>query len=187
MTHQRHTKRSAETLSWYAFRVEPQTERRVARHLRWQDMTAVVPVFRSWRLKNRYAKAKVQRERPIMPGYVWVGFDGNVPWWRLLGREDVFSVVSFSGLPAMLDASQVARMLSDERRGLYADSDDWRNMRSGREYKLGDLVEIETGPFTGFKGKVVDLTDTETELFFKQALLGKNTMRVPVDVCSKVA
>lgn len=122
-----------------------------------------------------------------MPGYVWVGFKGDVPWWALLGREDVFSVVSFNGHPAALNGHQVARMLSDERRGMFADSDDWRNMRSGKEFKVGELVEIESGPFAGYRAKVVNLTGAEAMLFTDQSLLGTDKITVPMDACVKVA
>ena len=121
-----------------------------------------------------------------MPGYVWVGFVGVVPWWQLLGRDDVFSVVSFAGHPAALDGAQVARMLSDERKGVYADSDDWRNMRSGREYAVGDIVEFEAQGFEGFEGKVVDLNKNDARILFEM-LGAEREITVPVEACSKAS
>lgn len=186
MNQSRHTARQTDRLCWFAFRVKPQTERKVAQQLRWQGMKAVVPVFRAWRRINRYAKTKTPRERPIMPGYIWVGFVGDVPWWRLLGREDVFSVVSFAGVPACMDRSQVARMLADERRGVYADSDDWRNMRSGFEYKVGETVEFEAQGFEGFTGKVVHLNARDARILFEM-FGAEREITVPVEACSRVA
>ena len=80
-------------LTWYAFRVRPQEERKIAKRLRWIGFNALVPVFRHWRKRNKYTQTKTARERPIMPGYVWIGMSEPIPWWQLLGREDIFSVV----------------------------------------------------------------------------------------------
>ena len=121
-----------------------------------------------------------------MPGYVWIGMSQPIPWWQLLGREDIFSVVSFGGAPAPMDAVQVVRMLADESKGVFADSDDWRNMRSGREYSIGDEVEFEAQGFEGFTAKVIDLNARDARLLFE--MFGtEREITVPVGACSKVA
>lgn len=177
---------SIEDRDWYALRVRAQTERSVASRLRWQGACAVVPVHRSWRRQNRYTKSKARRERPIMPGYVWIALPDPANWHDVLCWDYVFSVVSFDGRPLPMNKKQVEKMLTDERNGLFADDDLWRNMKSYGEYTIGDEVEFDGSGFQGMRGKVVDITEAEAKVLIR-FLGSERVVTAPVDACQKYA
>ncbi|MEM6898442.1 MAG: transcription termination/antitermination NusG family protein [Pseudomonadota bacterium] len=177
---------SDDNIRWFALRVVSQTELWVAKHLRWQGATAVVPVHRSWRRLHRYAKAKRPRERVLIPGYVWIALASPEPWADVLCWDYVKSVVSFGGDPLAMRTSQVKKILNDEENDVFADNDLWKNMRSYGEYNLGDNVEFDHGPFSGYKGKVVDLNSKDARVLIE--FFGtEREIKVPVDACVKAA
>jgi transcription antitermination factor NusG len=63
------------TISWYGLKVAPQTELRVQKILHQREFQALAPVETVWRERKRRGPKvmTVKRERPVFPGYVFLG------------------------------------------------------------------------------------------------------------------
>lgn len=174
---------------WHAFRVKPQKELWVARMLRRSDYRCAVPVRRKFRKRAFKGAERVYRPVPLMPGYVWIGFEGRVPWHDLFSADRYYmlSVVGFNGRPAEMCPYQVERMLSNQRNGVYADDLLWRKMRTNTEYKPGDPVELDTPGFEGWKGKCIDITNEDKAIVELMIFGSVREIEVPVEAAVRAA
>lgn len=186
MTHQRHIERATETLNWYAFRVEPQKELWAANLLRCKGLRVAVPCERVLRRRSKVARERTYRAKPLMPGSIWVCFEGAVNWHALFQHQFIKGVIGFGGIPARLDAEQVERMLSNQKAGVYTDSLLWRKMRTRTEYRIGDTVEIDAPGMDALRGRVIDMTDSHAKVLLP-FLGSEHAVEVPIDAAVKAA
>lgn len=130
---------------WRILTVAPQRELRVAGEIkRGLGLPTMVPTQR-YKAKTRGRGNQVvlvDRVRPILPRYVFVGSDvGDVPFRDLLEIEHVQSLVQFGSEPALLSAADVhaiRRMAADLTTG----------------WKTGDKVAILAGPFRSIEALI---------------------------------
>jgi len=63
------------TISWYGLKVAPQTELKVQRIFHQREFPALAPVELVRRVRERQGKPKMthKREKPVFPGYVFLG------------------------------------------------------------------------------------------------------------------
>lgn len=163
-------------LIWYALTVTPRREFEAADRLtRCKVGEVYVPMRKVYRRANRYVKAKRLRNFAILPGYVFIGADaGPVDWYRALSTRWVRGVVGVDGQPLEVplteragDRSGIGQLKEREQRGEFTAWGPERHMRSNREFKVGDTVEVITGPLAAGSHpyvKVLTITDEEAEV-----------------------
>lgn len=144
-------------LHWYALLARSGAEFDVEALLEARGLVAIVPVRREWRRVNRYVKRKAQVRFSLLPRYVFVGFgnggtsdyDDEVRAIMAIMRELtlVQGVVGRDDAPARMVAREVALFLRDLGEVI---APGWqKHVKSGKEFDIGDEVQITDGPFEG--------------------------------------
>lgn len=147
-----------DALVWFALTVLPQSERIALGQLRMRGFDAFLPVERvEAKLNRRQRFRRVERERPMLPSLVLVGFPKGegVPWLEVWDVPRVTGVIGMGDRPAPLPLHNVVTLM----------------LMSGARSRTrvwipapGDVVEVTAGPFTGFEGKVMALRDRKARV-----------------------
>ena len=139
------------TATWYVLEVAGQRELEVTAKLREAGYLSMLPCERRYR-KTRSKQGKpvlMPYLYPLMPGYVFAGFTGTVPWAKIKATRHIWGVVSFEedGSPTRLtdrDIDKIRTMAKDAK-------------PSGGSLKEGDRTRITSGPFASLEGLAVAL------------------------------
>lgn len=153
-------------MQWYVLRVAANKEEQVRDALlekvEREGLSDVigrinVPVERVKRVRG---KKRTVHKRKLYPGYVFMemeaGADGKVPekaWFAIKETPGVGDFIGAEGVPTPMRDTDVAKMLSEAEKPEEAPS-------IKVEFKKGDQVKIQEGPFESFEG-VVDSIDPE--------------------------
>lgn len=165
-----------ENLDWYALTVPPQKEFAAQEIMRRRGFTSFCPFESLWRKKSRYTKEKELRHFPVMPRYLFVGFDRHPSWYDIFRIPLIVSVVGLEGKPATL--ANMPRFVSNFRNGLRR-PDAEKHMQTHREYAIGDTAIVVEGPLVDRLVKVDDIADGHA--FFKLEMFGaERKLSVPV-------
>ncbi len=178
----------AARFQWYALMVKPGTEFDVEALLNAAHILAVVPVRREWRKVNSYVRRKQQVCYSVLPRYVLVGFGGTdasnyedeVRAIARIMRELtlVQSVVGMEGMPRRMNALRVAEFLRDLGE---IDAPKWqRHMKTGREFEVGDQVEVLSGPFSGQVVRVDEIKGRYASVLLPLFGEAEHSVRVPI-------
>lgn len=163
-------------LDWYALTVPPQKEFAAQEIMRRRGFTTFCPFESLWRRKSRFTKEKELRHYPLMPRYLFVGFDGMPSWYDVFRVPLIVSVVGLEGKPAKL--ANMYRFISNFRNGLRR-PDAERHMQTHREYKIGDTALVVEGPLAERLVKVEEITGGHA--FFKLEMFGtERKLSLPV-------
>ena len=199
------------SLNWYALIARPGREYVAAlimeRH--WGCKT-YVPTETRWRRRNRYCKAKEQFAFAVAPRYVLAGFSGAPHWLFVLDEPAISDVIRLDGQPKRLDRSTAifdragnCRRLTDEFLDRYMartpngrfepglgkvlteamapTEEQW--MKTHKEFKAGDEVEVVSGPFRDRRVTVLEINGHMARLdleLFGGADGGGVSIEVPV-------
>lgn len=179
-------------LHWYALRVLPQREDMAAKVLRRDGLIAEVKTERRLRRRTKWDKERRYLTFNEAPSYVFIAVPGREDPRCFVRPLHIFrSFVGKDGLPLRLPThtkvgkkqtrfgvTDFLQLQEGELPGYY------RYHKTGREFKIGDTVIINTGPFRDHQVKVADIQDGEALFFLR--LLGKNQeVRISVDDCIK--
>lgn len=150
--------RMLESLNWYAVLARPGTEFAVEALLERRGFVAIVPLHTEYRHVNRYVRRKVKRTYVLAPRYVLVGFgahqlrNGIPPWNEVFSITMVHAVVGLDGEPWRMRGKAVAAFI--RAHGLYEAPEEQQHMRTHREFKVGDTVEVVEGSLAGMRVQV---------------------------------
>lgn len=166
-----------DNLDWYALLVPPQKEFAAQDILARRGIATFCPFESLWRRRSRYTKEKELRNFPIMPRYVFAGFDAPPDWYNLFQLPVIASVVGLHGRPARI--AGVPDLIRRFRNGLRR-PDHERHMRTHREYAAGDIAVIVD---SAMAGRVVHVTGIENgHAFFTVEMFGgEMTLSLPAD------
>ena len=132
---------------WYAVHTLPHKEDLAELNLNRQDFVTFTPRA----IKSvRHARQFRVKEQAFFPRYLFVALDVQRQMWRSVnGTIGVTSLVSSGGRPIAMPTGVVERFieLSDER-GI---------LNFGPKLKVGDRVEILSGPFASLIGTLQSL------------------------------
>ncbi len=160
---------------WHVLTTEHSREFRAAAYLTEQGFKVFVPIDRLYRRVNRYAKRKILRDYPLIPGYVFLmASEAPVRWLQVLSSNFVRRVIVVDREPLEVDSSQMTDLLDRWLGGEFVAWSAERHMRSGREFKIGDGVEIVIGLLTGHQAEVVGIDDEEARAQILVEMLGSN-------------
>jgi transcriptional antiterminator RfaH len=144
--------RASSVTNWYALHTKPKQEFRAELNLKaWRVETFTPKIKRKRRASWGEAKAPVIK--PLFPGYIFARFNPETLLHKIVFTRGVQSVVSFGGSPTPVedDIIDLLRMRA---------TDDIINLTE--EFKAGDKVIIQEGPFKDFVGILdADVKDDE--------------------------
>ncbi len=130
---------------WYAASTAPCREKRVLDHLAIRQIESFLPLYRTSRKwKNG---CRVELERPLFPGYVFVRML-STERVRVLEVPSVVSIVSRGRVPEPLDDHAIAAL---------RDNLVFKNVEPHPYLAMGERVAISNGPFAGLCGIVLRL------------------------------
>lgn len=157
------------TLHWYAVLCRAGTEFAVEALLEARGFVAIVPMQTEYRHVNRYVRRKHQVSYPVAPRYVLIGFNetqlrggarnkhgrlvgARAPWHEVFSITMVQSVVGVDGYPMPMLAKETARFV--RAHGYHEAPKEQQHMRTGREFRAGDMVEVVEGSLAGMTVRV---------------------------------
>ena len=103
--------RADPALTWYALTVAPQRELAVKSDLEAEGLPLIVPMEPVWKRVSRHARRLERTERPLIPGYVFAGARGRIPFEIYRKAKAYRDVVKFAGVPAPVDPRQLQAIL----------------------------------------------------------------------------
>lgn len=156
-----------ERLHWYAIRTPAQKEFIAQEILTQKGLVTYCPTDERWRRRNRYQKAKELIAYALVTRTVFVGFEPGVPlWFDLFKLPCITSVVGIAGEPRRLDNRGMKNLITKYRNGIKR-PDEEKHMKTGKEFKAGDMVRIVDGPFDGMVVPVHEIRGREARIFLE--------------------
>ena len=132
-----------ECVHWYAIHTKPKQEQRAETNLRAWNIEAFTPKIKD-RRRRRALKGSNYVIKPLFPRYVFAHFNPQCCLHRVTFTRGVHSIVRFGDALARIDDKVISiiqlRMNED---GL---------VHIGEEFKYGDPVMIDYGPFRNLIG-----------------------------------
>lgn len=165
---------------WYAVRVQGGKEFLAEEMVKGRGVAAVAPQRHVWRRASRYDKRKVMVTLPLLPRYLFVGLTSPGEWSRVLSLPMVHGVIGVAGRPERVRREQLERLMRRAASGAFVAPERQRHMRSGREFDVGQKVEIVTGPFEGAVVEVSALNGPTARVLL-DLFGGEREAHVPVD------
>ena len=132
---------------WYLVQVKPNGYRLAERNLARQGFTCFQPLVRA--TERRGAQFRPV-SRALFPGYLFVAFDpARAPWRKINSTAGVARLLSVGNAPQEVPGGLVAE--------LRARLDAGGHVNLADNVEVGNRVEIQSGPFSGFLGQVARL------------------------------
>lgn len=156
-------------LAWYALRVKPNWERRVAHQLDRKGYEEFLPTYR---VRRRWSDRWKELDLPLFPGYVFCRFAPQRSLCVVRTAGVVF-VVSFGGTPAPVSDGEIAAIRKAVQSGLEVGP--WPYLH------VGHRVRIEDGPLAGVEGILVEIK-SRRKLVVSVTLL-QRSVAVELDGC----
>lgn len=132
-------------IPWYAIRVRANCERTAATSLAARGLECCLPFYSR---RSRWSDRIRTVEFPLFPGYLFCRFD-RVRRSEVLSASGVVHVVSFGGVPAPVDPTEMAAVQAICGSGTQAEPCPY--------LEAGQRVEIVGGPVAGLCGMVCQL------------------------------
>ena len=150
--------------TWFCLLTRPQREFDAEYMLERAGVSVLVPFKIVYRRPNRYRNTKRGIKERLMPGYLFAGFDAEIPpWYSLLTtfRGVVRGVLGHNGAPYRFPESAVEALakMSGTR-----DPMPWRRMHTHQEFGVGDDVTILDGPYQDFTVSVEEISGKHAQV-----------------------
>ena len=140
-----------------------------ARNLARQGCDVFLPLMEQTRRAAQQFRTEL---RPLFPGYLFVGLREQAPSWRTLNStHGVSRGVSLDGTYRPVPEALISQ-LQDQ-------CDEAGVFRAQDTFRLGDVVQIQTGPFASFLAEVEDMAPDQ-RIWVLIDLMGQKS-RIAVD------
>jgi transcription antitermination factor NusG len=153
---------------WYAAYTYPRHEKAVVKQLESKSIEAFLPVFRT---ENRWKDRRVQIQTPVFPGYVFTRINLSERS-RVLAVPGVIRMLSFNGIPAPIDDSEIEAVRLCVERGAALEPYPF--------LEIGDRVRVRSGVLEGLEGLISRCKD-DRRLIVPISLINQSVV-VEIDV-----
>jgi transcriptional antiterminator RfaH len=153
---------ASEAFMWYVGRCEPMAEQKALRGLRERRIAAYVPTERRWRWLQGHKRLV---ERPLFPGYIFLGLSARQSIYDATRVSGVESVVESFGQPALIDGWALVQIAAAELAGAFDHTGPKRQI-----YSRDQKVMVVAGQFAGFIAKVVEAKGDRLRILFEAGL-----------------
>jgi transcription antitermination factor NusG len=153
---------------WYAAYTYPRHEKAVMKQLESKSIEAFLPLFLT---ENRWKDRRVQIQNPLFPGYVFTRINLSERN-RVLAIPGVIRMLSFNGLPAPIDDSEIEAVRLCMERGAPLEPYPF--------LEIGDRVRVRSGVLKGLEGLISRCKD-ERRLIVPISLINQS-VAVDIDI-----
>jgi len=155
--------------NWFALAVRPHKERYVERQLQSKGHRVVCPRYAK---TIRHARRQRVVEAPIFPGYLFVQLTAVAQNWREVNwTPGAMGFVKFCNSPSALNSEFVDDfILRAKTNGV---------VEFHLKLEQGDRVQALGGPFDGFVGEVINMSEQDRVKVLMNALNRKVEMTLP--------
>ena len=160
--------RASSHTRWYAVYTYPRHEKAVKKQLESKSIEAFLPVFLT---ENRWKDRRVQIQNPLFPGYVFTRINLSERS-RVLTIPGVIRMLSFNGIPAPIDDSEIEAVRLCMERGAALEPYPF--------LEIGDRVRVRSGVLEGLEGLISRCKD-ERRLIVPISLINQS-VAVEIDV-----
>jgi transcriptional antiterminator RfaH len=130
-------------IQWYAIHTHPKQEERASNNLMAWNVETFSPKVKKTH-PNPYARAPIYVSKPLFPRYIFARFDVNSRLRKILFTRGVRSVVSFGGVPALVNDEIITLIQSQVAENGFVEV--------GENLRIGDKIMIEAGPLKNLIG-----------------------------------
>lgn len=156
--------------SWYAVHVRSNQEKNVADFVRGRNVEVFCPTYR---VQSKRQDRRIILQRPLFPGYVFVFVNLNDPERiEVLKAPGTVRIVRFGDDPA-----PVPDRVIESLKILVGDGDG--PVRPHPLIRVGEPVEVVSGPFLGAVGILHETEDKKRKLVVEIEFLGR-AVAVPI-------
>jgi transcriptional antiterminator NusG len=127
------------------------------------------------RVRSMKGGVKKESDRKLYPGYVFTELEldktGMIPekvWFMIKETEGVGDFIGSNGKPTPMSVKDQAKMLEEAER-----PDDAPSLKT--EYKKGDKVKVNDGPFQNFEGEVDEILGEQGKVRLITTIFGRPT------------
>ena len=151
---------SAPDLAWYALNVEAQKEFTASLILRRRGFQTFLPTRTDFRKRTRYSDHKEEFSYALIPRFLFIGFgrDAVPRWLDVFALQLVHGVIGRRGQPSIVPASGVVDLMDRWAANHFRAPECQKSMRSGKEFKIGDMVQVAEGPLKLHCARVENIT-----------------------------
>jgi transcriptional antiterminator RfaH len=136
--------------NWLVVMTQPQREKLALEHLNRQNFDTYCPVV----LKRvRHARRSMDVQRPLFPGYVFVGFDPDMRWHAVRSTVGTRGLILEGNQPGLLDGAFIDGLRAREVDGVIASTE--------VQFTQGQSVSLTSGPLADLIGQIVEMRDSE--------------------------
>lgn len=160
-------------MQWYVAVVPAQKEDAARKRLEELGYSVMLPVEIKWRRKSRHCRKREEVKVPLLPRYVFVGCEGQLPWWHLNGCPLIQGFLGRDGYPKPLPPEAVQAL-----RGLDFAIPTFNPHKSIR---AGDEVQFAAGPLQGKIARVRKIVSKRARVLI-EAFNSMREIEVPLEI-----
>jgi len=134
--------RASNHTRWYAVYTYPRHEKAVTKQLESKSIEVFLPFFCT---ENRWKDRRVQIQTPAFPGYVFTRID-LIDRSKVLAIPGVIRMLSFNGMPAPIDDSEIEAISLCMERGV--------TLEPYPFLEVGERVRVRSGVLEGLEGVI---------------------------------
>lgn len=172
------------SLQWFILRTAPMKEMVSTVLLERMGCAVLYPRELEYRQLNRYKRAKFKVLKPLAVGYLFVGFASDPNWHRVTSLPSLSGVVGVMGKPLRIRFDHITHFLNANVDTIAPPEQKF--MRTGREFGLGDIVEILDGPMRGEHVRVKTIKGRFAKALLSFGLGGEASATIPLDNLARV-
>lgn len=156
--------------NWFAIETKPKGEDKAERDLRAAGFRVYAPIAHTERW-NKRKKVFIDRTLRLMPRYLFIEAEGQVPWYIVRNCEGVRRALGADGMPCRLNGVETKALeeVMQAERDLEFDTTRAARIRRGEigknkretariKYPAGSKIRITKGPFASFSAEVTTVT-----------------------------
>lgn len=153
---------------WYVVYTKPSQEHVAEFHLKNQQFEVFLPLHE---VEKRHKQVIVTQIRPYFPRYLFIKFDeSRDDWGPIRSTRGVSNLVRFNGWPSPVPVHLIAALKRNEN------SDGLQRVTKS-VWKPGDEIEIEAGPFAGYRC-IFEAARSSDRVAVMLSIVGKQTRAV---------
>lgn len=157
-------------MEWYLVQSKANSHSMASENLKRQNLEVFVPlILKTLKLSGKF----VTQKKPLFPNYFFIGFRSEKPTWKSINStKGVHKAVTFDGTYRPVSNKII--------KGLQIRCDAEGVLKPDLEIMPGELVKIETGPFSDFVCKVEKIDSEKRVWVLLQLMQQKTRARISV-------
>lgn len=163
---------------WFVVYTNIKCEFRAERGLAAKGYDVFLPRARRW---IRHARKKTERVLPLLPRYLFVGFDLDLmPWYEIRNTDGVEGILTNNTIPVAVPTAAIEDLRAMEEIGVFDETTEVLRLSAG------DHVRMVRGPFAGRLCTLKSARGKEKVEVVLSLFGRENVLRVPLSALRPV-